>query len=945
MEILENLDTLKDQNSNNMENPNEALLYIKLAITAASRISEKINKALGDPETAGRRWFWELLQNAKDCASYNPNKSEQEYKNVKDKTVDVILTYSSVGEDYYLTFEHNGNPFSYTEDRYKLNDVDNLILPNTGKDNEYQTGKFGTGFLSTHILALKIRVEGVFLNKENKLKDFNFIIDRTKFTENNSSNDDNRRNLFIDSIVDAQRNSVKYEEHKNIINSKFTYYLNENIKHDINWVKKFVEDGLKDLDVLLPFVLCFNKEVKSVTINNKITNSSTSYELAKGRVSHSTEMQLFHYSVLKNQEIINILLAESDDIQLATYFKTGIPSENKFFINLAELYKQKTQKKATYLFSSFPLIGSEDFSFPMIINSKKFKPNESRDCISLKDNDSGNQTIIEKASKLYIKLLANISNEKWKWAFNISDTLLTIPQNHKWISDGWHKTNVNSPMRESILKEKLVDIPTNKNQIAFIRKPIKENENQLYFPMDTNNDKLWKYAIDLFPQSVPSFKEVSEWNKVLWESKSDFKIVNSVLLIKEISKYKNDIPTIATQIFGDNENAHSEFINWLHDFVYFIKSDPKQNNYLDMKNNEETFPILLNRKGELKLLSELYYDKGCFEEKIDGKTLELLEEFCEKNKTGELLDKRFDDLNILPVGRNIKEEDLIREICSAVNIKINENNLNDSDKSSLSELRNYIFNISNEIYEVPNVEKEKKIGKFVQLYSAIDLNKIVLSVLEPDKISILTKLSDLDREKKIDLKVFEHLAEHIDIIVLVEKLVAQQEKDNREFKEKKELGNFFETLFNEKVASYKYLKITQTDGEEDFYVINSMTNKDFYVEIKSATNHKTYVDLTPNQGGAFSRKDNYILCIIPDSNLVTDESSFIEKAIFNKSIGQLLKNKVQSIVNFETKENGIEIIFETELLKNHKKYKYKYRINESNWNNNNFDDFLNWMKA
>jgi hypothetical protein len=85
------------------------------------------------------------------------------------------------GNEYLLSFEHNGNPFSDTDAPYRFDDVTNLILPVSGKDNEFQTGKFGTGFLSTHILSLKIRVEGVFLNNEHELNDFDFTIDRTKF--------------------------------------------------------------------------------------------------------------------------------------------------------------------------------------------------------------------------------------------------------------------------------------------------------------------------------------------------------------------------------------------------------------------------------------------------------------------------------------------------------------------------------------------------------------------------------------------------------------------------------------------------------------------------------------------------------------------------------------------------------------------------------------------
>src|ERR1017187_1121038 len=100
-------------------------VFRQKAILAESKITEKINKALEDTENAGRRWFWELLQNAKDCVSYNPNIPEGKYKNIKDKKVDIILSYFKNGDDFCLSFEHNGNPFTNSNDPYRFDDVTN----------------------------------------------------------------------------------------------------------------------------------------------------------------------------------------------------------------------------------------------------------------------------------------------------------------------------------------------------------------------------------------------------------------------------------------------------------------------------------------------------------------------------------------------------------------------------------------------------------------------------------------------------------------------------------------------------------------------------------------------------------------------------------------------------------------------------------------------------
>jgi hypothetical protein len=166
--------------------------------------------------------------------------------------------------------------------------------------------------------------------------------------------------------------------------------------------------------VLLPFVLCFNERIKKITINNEVSDSimTTTYEISGEKKSLSDKMNLFQLNVSKNDTLNYILLAENEDIQLACTYENPTGSENNIFINLNELYNLKTKKKIPFLFSSFPLIGSEEFTFPMLINSKKFKPKETRDSISLKNNDNGNQTIIESATALYKSVLANISMEK-----------------------------------------------------------------------------------------------------------------------------------------------------------------------------------------------------------------------------------------------------------------------------------------------------------------------------------------------------------------------------------------------------------------------------------------------------------------------------------------------------------------------------------------------------
>ena len=87
-----------------------------------------------------QRWPWELMQNAKDSISGSDRDS-----------VEVILEIS----ENLVIFQHNGCPFNgktYLALLYKYSE---------GKANNTEsTGRFGTGFLTTHSLSKVVKMEG-----------------------------------------------------------------------------------------------------------------------------------------------------------------------------------------------------------------------------------------------------------------------------------------------------------------------------------------------------------------------------------------------------------------------------------------------------------------------------------------------------------------------------------------------------------------------------------------------------------------------------------------------------------------------------------------------------------------------------------------------------------------------------------------------------------------
>ena len=109
---------------------------------AADKIRQILSAIKNNPASSAKRWVWELMQNAKDI----PNKFGK-------VSIEIELVSKNA-----LRFKHNGNPFA-------INNITGLIRQVSSKnslnENEETTGKFGTGFICTHLLSDVIDVNGV----------------------------------------------------------------------------------------------------------------------------------------------------------------------------------------------------------------------------------------------------------------------------------------------------------------------------------------------------------------------------------------------------------------------------------------------------------------------------------------------------------------------------------------------------------------------------------------------------------------------------------------------------------------------------------------------------------------------------------------------------------------------------------------------------------------
>src|SRR5205814_7069377 len=82
------------------------------------------------------RWVWELVQNARGVAGSQN---------------DLAIEFAVEGD--HLRFRHNGALFRDRE-------IAHLILHGSTKHDPRDIGKFGSGFITTHLISRRVRVRG-----------------------------------------------------------------------------------------------------------------------------------------------------------------------------------------------------------------------------------------------------------------------------------------------------------------------------------------------------------------------------------------------------------------------------------------------------------------------------------------------------------------------------------------------------------------------------------------------------------------------------------------------------------------------------------------------------------------------------------------------------------------------------------------------------------------
>lgn len=537
---------------------------------AANKIIDML-KALdsnNDTNTA-YRWIWELIQNAKDV----PNSSGK---------VDIEINFDENKKT--LEFKHNGRLFSTKNIIFLIEQVSTKERDKIEQKKEKTTGKFGTGFLTTHLLSKKVTVSGFIKDDEEPISKFSINLDRTSGLQKEiiASIESSCNQLEMNSFP------IKGNVDESGFNTCFTYDLD-------NYGITVAKEGIQNLIVSAPFVFAFVPEINSIRIN---TEKCT--QTIERRIEPSIKLdnsRIISTSITTNGQKENryIALLQNSDGSVEIAVEVGHNQDEKWLSVINE--------KLPKLYCDFPLLGTSDFAFPVVINCRSFNPTEPRNGIFLTTKEDKEDSVDVKANKKYILLAVDLYKqfldyflkEQYKGIFNI--VKINSQPAKDWISAEWIEENVISELKDYISKMPLV----NSINGEYCSLMDEDGRDCLLIPTNQNEKarlQLWKLSAKIYPDKLPKKEELEYWYNSLWEECHNFKIEDLIETVEELGNV-----SALKQYVGE------DWISWLKDFYNLI-----YNRDYGFTQTDLNLSIIPNQNGDFCMIDDLQINEGIDEE-------------------------------------------------------------------------------------------------------------------------------------------------------------------------------------------------------------------------------------------------------------------------------------------------------------------------------------------
>lgn len=392
---------------------------------------------------------------------------------------------------------------------------------------------------------------------ENGNQPFNLDLDRT-----GQSREEIRASIksnidLIEQVLTLT--ATDYFEERNVTNFIYDLEYSKNVEESI----EAIEYGIESLVNHLKYLLSFNKKIGSIKYNEN------KYEVIERKKSQ----------MLPNAFITTVSKSRSDEKEstLNLEFSKGSIAVPINEDNNHPCF-QEIPENIAKLNCNFPLIGSEKYPFPMILNSKNFNVEIDRNGIF--ELDPVNMVIIEEAISQYKNFLSCFKDTPERDTFNLCKF------DHLQNSD--YKKKLVSQLDSIIMNEELIRTVT-RNLL-----PIKDIEEEVQICVPNSKaekfkERVWK-LVSIIPNiNIPEYQFIDGWRSV----------VNNDITLKSISEKELKNRTI--QELAD-WLGEIDYIDWLNNYYQLL------NDLLDKGFEEYYIPNsarVFSRPNELILTENL----------------------------------------------------------------------------------------------------------------------------------------------------------------------------------------------------------------------------------------------------------------------------------------------------------------------------------------------------
>lgn len=272
---------------------------------------------------ASRRWMWELLQNAKDSAHGRP------------------FSFSVVLSANALTVRHDAGPF-------QLREIVALVEGDSSKHRRIEdiTGRFGKGFLVSHVLSTDVSVKGVLRHEVEGDHAFTFRLRR------NGSEEVIRQNIL--ECRDALDHTQPHPGGPCITEFVYTVKVNDEI-----WSCVF--DAFTALRNHAPYLFAFIRELKDITFELPHEPKSVFSTTVRGPINTQGVPA----------EVEKVTTATPDGprhVLLFTVPNAAANARPKVAFEIDGRERIRTPNVIARVFQDLPLYATAHFDIPIVIN-------------------------------------------------------------------------------------------------------------------------------------------------------------------------------------------------------------------------------------------------------------------------------------------------------------------------------------------------------------------------------------------------------------------------------------------------------------------------------------------------------------------------------------------------------------------------------------------------